>query len=157
MGGRDSAMPRAVLRRQEAAENSQKGIATLPSLPPRRRARPSPRLLHCSSLVENNSRQDFRRESKCFSCLWEQPDCARPHAFLCSSEGATQVGLSTAPSRGHNSSRERACTRPAARSHRPTARPARPRPRPQRALPATLRRGAGPDSAARGLGEGRNQ
>lgn len=40
---------------------------------------------------------------------------------------------------------------PAPQPLSPTARP-----RPQRALPATLRRGARPDSAARGRGEGRN-
>lgn len=61
-GGRESSRPRAVLRRQEAAENSQKGIATLPS-PVLRRVRPFLRLLHCSSLNDNSNRL---LESKCF-------------------------------------------------------------------------------------------
>lgn len=67
-----------------------------------------------------------------------------PNSFIHSLE--CNVGLVQHVPQCHNSRRNPVCTRPPLR---PTARP-----RPQRALPATLRRGAGPDSAARGLGGG---
>lgn len=113
-------------------------------LPPRRRVRPSLRLLHCSSLIIDNTKTDFRRASaSCLQNSLTEPSLRRPLPEV------RDVGLAQHPPLGATTQVANVLT--PAPPLRPTARP-----RPRRALPATLRRGAGPDSAARGLGEGRN-
>ncbi|XP_029412889.1 uncharacterized protein LOC115067908 [Nannospalax galili] len=125
--------PRAVLRRQEAAENSHKGTAALPS------PCQGCGLLSAYSTAALSGLQLARIFGEQRLPPTNQPDQPPPlHSHGC----AEQVPLVSSLEQWHFGwSRTR---------HLPAALGWRAAPRPQRALPATLRRGAGPDTAALG-------
>lgn len=139
-GGRASSRPRAVLTRREAAQNSHKGIAALPS--------PCPEgcgLFSASSTAAPSGLQlaPVFGEHAPPTHKPAGPTPAPPQPPRVPVACLACLALQAVGTRGGAATVAIQKSRPAAR------------PRFQRALPATLRRGAGPDTAALGLGEDR--